>query len=119
MLLVAGGAAAASRRDVGRRAVVQAALAAVGGLALSACGNQASPCTPLVCDPGDGGFDDGGLPDGRVSAEGGARDGGSGHHRDGGVGRGGGGAPVPCPPSGYVCAEDNGATYADIGGGVG
>lgn len=138
LLMLGGGAVAAGNRRVGRRALLQMALLAVGGLAASACSNQASPCTPLACDPGDGGLGDGASPDGRVIADAGVAEGGG----EGGRGPGDGGmtpspdggttrspdggvvvASAPCPPSGYVCEEDgtsvDDGTYVGSGGGVG
>ena len=85
-----------------RREMLQAALVLVGGLMAGACSNGRSPCTPLACDPGDGGFGD----DGGDSTDGAADDAGTGkrkHH---------------CPPSGYVC-EQTDPGYVSAGGGVG
>ncbi len=130
LLLLGLGGSNVGDRIVDRRAMLRAALMLVGGLATSAC-NHPSPCTPLACDPGDGGpgDDGGGGADARVvadasvagaGADGGISDAGgdaSPHHRDGGR-SGAGAAPVPCPPRGYVCAEDD-PTYAAAGGGTG
>ncbi len=101
--------------------MLKLALLAVGGLAVSACGsNSPSPCTPLACDPGDAGVEDEG---GRLVADAAVAGDGGHDHRDGGRGGDGGqtgaSGPVPCPPSGYVCEEDNGGTYVDTTTGVG
>lgn len=142
LVMLGGGAVAAGKHRVGRRALLQMALMAVGGLAASACSNQASPCTPLACDPGDGGLGDGASPDGRVIADAGVAEGGNDGGGDGGRPRPDGGVPTapdggtviatdggyvvvngPCPPSGYVCEEDgtyvDDGTYVGAGGGVG
>jgi hypothetical protein len=69
-----------------RRALLKNALLLVGGLTAAACSSQASPCTPLACDPSDGKLiGDSGKP---------------GHIR------------VDCPPNGFVCEQD----YVVVGG---
>ena len=95
------------KRSQAPRSMLRAALLLVGGLVTAAC-SAPSPCTPLACDPGDGGkHHDGGrrVADASVALDGAPDSRGvvsSAHPRP------------PCPPSGFVCAED----YA-YGGGVG
>jgi hypothetical protein len=116
MLLVLfglGSAKLAGSAPVDRRKLLKNVLLLVGGLMAAACSNQASPCTPLACDPSDGKLlRDGGsrrIADAAVSSSGQAADGGTAGH-DGGAGH----HRVDCPPTGFVCEED----YV-VGGGYG
>lgn len=128
LLLGLGSAKGAAGDELGRREVLRAALLVVGGLSATACSSQPSPCTPLACDPGDGGpGDDGGPADAASDSATGASDGGA-PRRDGGQGPDGGRGPrgrprIPCPPRGFVCEQDYpgyiaGGGYV-VGGGVG
>ena len=113
LLLGLGAVEGLGDKELDRREMLRAALVLVGGLVSTACNSQPSPCTPLACDPSEGGLgDDGGLDLGDGAAPGDASPDVD-ASRDGGGHRG----PVPCPPSGYVC-QDNSGGYA-VGGGVG
>lgn len=108
LLLGAGAARGAGDREVDRREMLQAALLLVGGLVATAC-NQASPCTPLACDPTEPA-----RHRGHVFAEGGAGDGGDGGGGDGAAADGGEAGASDAGADGSADASD-GAAQPDAG----